>query len=298
LGLIFLASFSLTVTARAEGTQPPASKTKVAAAAASSRAAPRVQPPALLTRLRALSAEQRAQPQAVRDAAAQAVGRSISLGGVVLALFEHQKVVAKEALADQELVQRVREAKLPEKATKLSQQGAAIDQRMNEAREKASIAMDAAQASLISGMISGLLQIGAATDAGGLGGMSDTEMAAVLTNLAASDLTPEQTEELAKRRAEAIARIARLSDEKVSVNTALAATLSGNRLLASADRGKLLLVVAFQAYQKTLDDLAGAQAALDASAPPSAEALKAYAAALKRVRLTLAYLQALLHQLR
>jgi hypothetical protein len=82
-----------------------------------------------------------------------------NVSGLLAAIIEYQKVVAKEAREDRELSRTVAELNNALKAAALKQDNKSIDKGMEEAREKADVAMDSARIQLASGVVSTALAI-------------------------------------------------------------------------------------------------------------------------------------------
>lgn len=76
-----------------------------------------------------------------------------------ICMMAYQKMAAKEARDDRKIQSQVKRIMLASKAEKIKMDNEAIDKGMQEAKEKAVIAMDAATTGLVTGIVSGLLQI-------------------------------------------------------------------------------------------------------------------------------------------
>jgi hypothetical protein len=80
-----------------------------------------------------------------------------------ICMLAYQKMAAKEARDDRKIQSQVKRIMLASKAEKIKIQNEAIDKGMEEAKEKAAIAMEAATTGLVTAILSGLLQVGAAS---------------------------------------------------------------------------------------------------------------------------------------
>jgi hypothetical protein len=76
-----------------------------------------------------------------------------------ICMMAYQKMATKEAREDRKIQSQVKRIMLASKAEKIKMDNEAIDKGMQEAKEKAAIAMEAATTSLVTGIVSGLLQI-------------------------------------------------------------------------------------------------------------------------------------------
>lgn len=281
--------------AQAPKAQPARPATPVAAASSARPA--QVAPPEgakLVTALSALSPEKAKDPAAVEAAASVALGRKATLDSIFQVLWQYQKVVVKEARQDAKATQGTAAVSLNATATKLSQQNAAIDQGMRESAEKAEIAMNAAIVGLVIGIAQGLIQIGSAVAGQGSGAQgSDLAAVAVASRAVESTLPPAAIETIRSRLDVVLKQAVKAQEAKSPVTVAIASVFVNDPLVASQDRGKVLLEAAYLAYLDALDDL---KAAIETGQARTAGS--AYDVALRRARALLDLIVILARRLR
>ena len=93
-------------------------------------------------------------------------------GSIMACLMKYLKDCQKEAKENRTLADTFAKQRLTEKASKLEQEDARIAASMQEAKEKADIAMNAATTGMAIGIVQGLVQIGAAAASFGGSGAS------------------------------------------------------------------------------------------------------------------------------
>lgn len=88
------------------------------------------------------------------------IGELEGTGEMLACIMGFLKLAAKEARLDRKMAGQLKGLVLASKEEKLQMEKESIDQGMREARERAERAMDAATTSLVTAIVSGLMQIG------------------------------------------------------------------------------------------------------------------------------------------
>lgn len=192
----------------------------------------------------------------------QTLGGSQSSEDLFAVMMMYPRLTAKE---------RREEAKMASTANKLSltmKPGSmgGIDEAMKEARAKADIAMTAATTGMVIGVVSGLVQIGAAAaagdagapDAGSLASTPGTSIleAAVRADVAAGDkLSTAAREEIRAGRVDMLDAIAKSWETKSSVTAAIRARAAQNGTLAKESFAYVLPCAVYDAYEEALSAL-------------------------------------------
>lgn len=91
------------------------------------------------------------------------VAQLTNMGDLLMVMMAYQKMLAKEARDDRKMQTDLRRLMLAGKTEKIKLDNQAIDRGMQEAKEKAEIAMNAATVSLVTGIVSGSIQVAAAS---------------------------------------------------------------------------------------------------------------------------------------
>jgi hypothetical protein len=189
------------------------------------------------------------------------------------AMLEYQKLADKEIREDERLKSASMQQALQERAAKLKVDNKSIDEAMDEAREKASNLMDAANAALVIGIVSGALTIGAgalssrdggvmASDVGTkpLGPLSPFQAAAALDVVLSDALPASVRARLRERKGEVLALVTSSSKPRPELGTSLRALFAKDPMLASADWKKLFPLAIVDASMEAMEQLRTAQA--------------------------------------